>query len=235
MTEQTAKTEGQVIPRVLVVDDEENIAALVRMVLEASNHEVREAHSGSEALKIVEEGPVDALVLDIMLGDMDGFELAEKLRRQGVKAPILFLTARDSVGDKVHGLELGDDYLTKPFHVDELKARVDALLRRSGGNDVHRLVVGDLELDEDNFRVTRAGTEISLTPTEFKMLKLLMRHAGTVIKREQILDAVWDDDFRGRASVDTYISYLRKKIDSDFDHQMLVTVRGFGYTLKPQP
>jgi len=221
-------------PRVLVVDDEQNIAALVRMVLVAGNYDVVEAHSGQAALDAVAGQAFDAAVLDVMLGDLDGFEVAERLRRGGMHAPMLFLTARDDMSDKLRGLEIGDDYMTKPFHVDELKARVDALLRRAGTTESHRLVVGDLELNEDTFQVRRGGEEISLTPTEFRLLKLLMRHAGSVVKREQILEAVWDDDFRGRANVDTYVSYLRRKIDGGRAHQMLVTVRGFGYTLKPE-
>ena len=218
---------------VLVVDDEENIAMLVQMALELSGHTVLTAHSSTDAASMLADRTVDLIVLDVLLGDEDGFDLLDRLRRRGVTAPVLYLTALDDVADKVRGLSLGDDYMTKPFRVEELVARVHALLRRSGRADAHQLHVGDLELDEDTYSVHRAGVAISLTPTEFKLLRLLMQNVGKVVSREQILDTVWEYDFGGRANVDTYISYLRKKIDGDFPHQMLTTVRGFGYTLKP--
>ena len=219
---------------VLVVDDEPNIAALVRMVLEAAKYHVIEVHSGEDALAAAAHNVVDLVVLDIMLGGMDGFAVLEKLRGLGHAMPVLFLSARDEVDSKVRGLVLGDDYLTKPFDVDELVARVSALLRRSGKVERHSLVVGTLKLNEDNYSVTRGDVLIALTPTEFKLLRLLMHNVGKVVSREQIIAAVWDADVDGRANVDTYISYLRKKIDGDFSHQMVTTVRGFGYTLTPE-
>jgi len=227
-------TSNEEVITILVVDDEENIAALVRMVLEAAKYHVIEVHSGEAAIEAADQHPIDLVVLDIMLGGVDGFAVAEKIRGRGHNMPVLFLSARDEVNDKVRGLALGDDYLTKPFAVDELVARVSALLRRSGKVERHSLVVGNLELNEDNFSVTRDGVVISLTPTEFKLLRLLMSNVGKVVSRDQIIAAVWDIDVDGRANVDTYISYLRKKIDGDFAHQMVTTVRGFGYTLTPE-
>ena len=222
------------VTTILVVDDEENIAALVRMVLEAAKYRVIEVHSGEAALEAASHNAIDLVVLDVMLGGMDGFAVLEKLRGLGHAMPVLFLSARDEVDSKVRGLSLGDDYLTKPFDVDELVARVSALLRRSGKVERHSMVVGTLELNEDNYSVTRGESVISLTPTEFKLLRLLMHNVSKVVSRDQIIAAVWDADVDGRANVDTYISYLRKKIDGDFEHQMVTTVRGFGYTLTPE-
>jgi len=222
-------------PTVLVVDDEENISALVRMALEAAGLEVAVANSSATAITAVEDTNPDMMVLDVMLGDVDGFTTLSTLRERGIQIPVLFLTALDATADKVAGLSLGDDYLTKPFSVEELVARVRALLRRVTPGESHRLICGDLTLDEDNFEVTRSGEVIQLTPTEYRLLRILMRNADKVVTRAQILDAVWEYDFSNRANVDTYISYLRKKIDTEGQDSLIVTQRGFGYMIKSHP
>lgn len=229
-TEETLESTSAT-PVVLVVDDEENIAALVVMVLETAGLGVLEAHSGTEALEIVTSRHIDMLVLDVMLGDMDGFTLLEDLRARGYNLPVLFLTALDALPDKLRGLSLGDDYMTKPFKVQEVAARVDLLLRRRS-SDTNKIKVGDIELNEDTYSVTRAGINVPLTPTEFKLLRLLMRNANRVVLRSEILNEVWEPGFSGRANVDTYVSYLRRKIDGPHEEPMITTVRGFGYMLK---
>lgn len=216
---------------VLVVDDEDNIAALVSMVVETAGHTVIEAHSGAEALSLVTSRHVDMIVLDVMLGDTDGFTLLEELRSKGYNLPVLFLTALDALPDKLRGLSLGDDYMTKPFKVQEVAARVDLLLRRRS-SESNKLVVGDIVLNEDTYSVTRAGIDVPLTPTEFKLLRLLMRNANRVVLRSEILNEVWEPGFSGRANVDTYVSYLRRKIDGPHEAQMITTARGFGYMLR---
>lgn len=217
---------------VLVVDDEDNIAALVRMALEAAGLDVEIATSSAGALAAVDAHLPAMIILDVMLGDRDGFETLASLRDRGVTVPVLFLTARDNVSDKVTGLALGDDYLTKPFSVDELVARVRALLRRTGSAEERKLICGDLVLDEDTFEVTRAGEQVWLTPTEFRLLRTLMRNADKVVTRSQILDAVWEFELGNRANVDTYISYLRKKIDDGTGESRISTLRGYGYKIK---
>ncbi|RLV49174.1 DNA-binding response regulator [Nocardioides mangrovicus] len=223
--------------RVLVVDDEPNIAELLRMALRYEGWEVDVAGTGSKAVAAAKSVRPDAVVLDMMLPDFDGMEVLNRLRAQQGDVPVLFLTARDSVEDRVAGLTAGgDDYVTKPFSLEEVVARLRGLLRRSGATDVESsnvLVVGDLSLDEDSHEVRRAETEITLTATEFELLRFLMRNPKRVLSKAQILDRVWNYDFGGQANVvELYISYLRKKIDAGRD-PMIHTMRGAGYVLKP--
>jgi two-component system OmpR family response regulator len=221
--------------RVLVVDDEPNIADLVATALRYEGFEVQSAGSGRAALAGVDAFRPDLVVLDIMLPDLDGFEVARRLRQQARKTPILFLTARDATEDKVRGLTLGgDDYVTKPFSLEELLARVRAVLRRvSDGSDAPaRLSFADLELDEETREVFRGQRAIELTPTEFKLLRYLMLNPRRVLSKAQILDHVWEYDFGGDANVvETYISYLRKKVDSG-EPPLIHTLRGAGYSLR---
>jgi two-component system OmpR family response regulator len=221
--------------RVLVVDDEPNITDLVATALRYEGFAVQTAATGREALKAVTSFRPHLLVLDIMLPDLDGFEVQHRLAANGTKTPIVFLTARDGTEDKVRGLTMGaDDYVTKPFSIEELVARVRAVLRRVRNVDdaSGRLRFADLEMDEDTHEVWRGQHSIDLTPTEFTLLRYLMLNARKVLSKAQILDHVWHYDFAGDASVvETYISYLRKKIDR-YDPPLIHTVRGVGYSLR---
>ncbi len=222
--------------RVLVVDDEENITYLLDTALTHFGYEVEVAGTGRDALRGVETFAPDVVLLDVMLPDLDGFEVVRRMRLDGMKVPVLFLTARDSVSDKVHGLTLGgDDYVTKPFSLEEVVARVQALLRRQGIEDSSsKFALADLEMDDDAHIVRRAGSIIELSPTEYNLLRFLLVNAGRVLSREQILDHVWQYDFDGRAGVvETYVSYLRKKIDRS-GPPLIHTVRGVGYTVRSQ-
>lgn len=223
--------------RVLVVDDEQNLAELVSMALRYEGWEVAAVHTGSKAVDVAREQRPDAVVLDMMLPDFDGLEVLRRMRAAQPDLPVLFLTARDAVEDRIAGLTAGgDDYVTKPFSLEELVARLRALLRRSGARRAEStslLVVGDLELDEDSHEVRRGGEEILLTATEFELLRYLMRNPRRVLSKAQILDRVWNYDFGGQANVvELYISYLRKKIDAG-RAPMIHTMRGAGYVLKP--
>ena len=220
--------------RVLVVDDEDNITFLLDATLRHYGFDVQIEREGRGALDAVKAFAPDLMVLDIMLPDLDGFEVVRRLRQDGSHVPVLFLTARDALDDKVRGLTLGgDDYVTKPFSVEEIIARVQAILRRNGVIVGSRgLSFADLEMDDDAHRVRRAGREIDLSPTEYKLLRFLLANAGRVLSRNQILDHVWQYQFDGNAGVvDTYISYLRKKVDAD-GVPLITTVRGVGYTLR---
>ena len=228
-------------PRVLVVDDEEHITELVAMGLGYNGFDVERAASGRAALAAVEQRKPDLIVLDVMLPDLDGFEVARRIRAgegAGARVPVIFLTARDTTADKVEGLRLGsDDYVTKPFSIEELIERVKAVLRRAGGAGPgdSRLSYADLELDEDTRDVWRAGRLVELTPTEYKLLHYLLANARRVLTRDQILEHVWDYTFAGNASVlETYISYLRHKIDA-VEPPLIHTVRGVGYSLRLPP
>jgi two-component system OmpR family response regulator len=223
--------------RVLVVDDEANIAELISMALRYEGWQVHTAHSASAAVAAAKELSPDAVVLDIMLPDMDGLEVLRRMRSSLPDVPVVFLTARDAVEDRVAGLTAGgDDYVTKPFSLEELVARLRGLMRRSGAQRAATtsvLRVGDLELDEDTHEVTRAGTEISLTATEFELLRFFMRNPRRVLSKARILDRVWNYDFGGQANVvELYVSYLRKKVDAGRS-PMIHTMRGAGYVLKP--
>ena len=223
--------------RVLVVDDEVNIAELIAMALRYEGWQVQMAHSGTSAVDAAKELGPDAVVLDMMLPDIDGLEVLRRMRTSSPEVPVVFLTARDAVEDRVAGLTAGgDDYVTKPFSLEELVARLRGLMRRSGAQRAQAsstLVVGDLELDEDSHEVSRGGEEISLTATEFELLRFLMRNPRRVLSKAQILDRVWNYDFGGQANVvELYISYLRKKVDAGRE-PMIHTMRGAGYVLKP--
>jgi two-component system OmpR family response regulator len=223
--------------RILIVDDEANIRDLIASSLKFKNFEVRTSATGSEALIAAEEFKPHAIVLDVMLPDLDGFEVCRRIRNEGIEVGVLFLTAKDEMKDKVQGLTIGgDDYMTKPFSLDEVEARLNALLRRIGvveqAVDDEKISFADLELNEATHEVRRAGDLIELSPTEFTLLRYLMINADRVISKAQILDHVWDYDFNGDAGiVETYISYLRKKIDI-YEPALIHTVRGVGYRLR---
>ena len=223
--------------RVLVVDDEVNIAELVSMALRYEGFEVSVAYNGAKAVSTARTFGPDAVVLDMMLPDFDGLEVLRRMRTTDPDVPVVFLTARDAVEDRVAGLTAGgDDYVTKPFSLEELVARLRGLMRRTGARraeSMSLLIVGDLELDEDSHEVRRAGDELTLTATEFELLRFLMRNPRRVLSKAQILDRVWNYDFGGQANVvELYISYLRKKVDAGRD-PMIHTLRGAGYVLKP--
>ncbi|MEN3301308.1 response regulator transcription factor [Pseudonocardia sp.] len=223
--------------RVLVVDDESTLADLLSMALRYEGWDVRTAADGLGAVRTARDFKPDAVVLDIMLPDLDGLEVLRRLRSEAPEVPVLFLTAKDAVEDRVAGLTAGgDDYVTKPFSLEELVARLRGLLRRAGmaaAKQGSELVVGDLVLDEDSHEVRRGGTDVELTATEFELLRFLMRNPRRVLSKAQILDRVWHYDFGGQSNVvELYVSYLRKKIDAG-RASMIHTVRGAGYVLKP--
>ncbi|WP_149182202.1 response regulator transcription factor [Streptomyces sp. TRM49041] len=223
--------------RVLVVDDESSLSELLSLALRYEGWEVRSAENGTEAVRAAREFRPDAVVLDVMLPDMDGLSVLHRLRGDRTDVPVLFLTAKDSVEDRIAGLTAGgDDYVTKPFSLEEVVARLRGLIRRSGAGLVRSeslLVVGDLALDEDSHEVTRGGDSIHLTATEFELLRFLMRNPRRVLSKAQILDRVWSYDFGGQANVvELYISYLRRKIDAGRS-PMIHTRRGAGYLIKP--
>ena len=223
--------------RILVVDDESSISDLIATSLKFVGFEVRTAARGSQALTIAEEFKPHAMILDVMLPDLDGFEVCRKIRNEGIEVGVLFLSAKDEMKDKVQGLTIGgDDYMTKPFSLEELVARLRALLRRIGAVpqsiEDEKIRFADLELDEATHEVRRAGKLLELSPTEFTLLRYLLINADRVVSKAQILDHVWDYDFGGDAGiVETYISYLRKKIDV-FNPPLIHTVRGVGYRLR---
>jgi two-component system, OmpR family, response regulator len=221
--------------RVLVVEDELNIAELVATALRYEGFDTQIVGDGLVALAAVRDFAPDLIVLDVMIPGVDGFEVQSRLRRDGQNVPVLFLTARDAVEDRIRGLTLGgDDYMTKPFSLAELVARVHAVLRRTSGSPAgsHRLSFADLELDEETRDVVRGGRRIDLSPTEFTLLRYLLLNARKVLSKSQILDHVWQYDFGGDGRiVETYISYLRKKIDSE-GPPLIHTRRGVGYSLR---
>jgi two-component system OmpR family response regulator len=223
--------------RVLAVDDESSLTELLSMAMRYEGWQVTTAGTGSDAVKAAREVRPDAIVLDMMLPDFDGLEVMRRIRTEDPDVPVIFLTAKDAVEDRIGGLTAGgDDYVTKPFSLEEVIARLRALLRRSGAafaRSDSTLVVGDLTLDEDSHEVTRGGKDIQLTATEFELLRYLMRNPRRVLSKAQILDRVWNYDFGGQANVvELYISYLRKKIDVD-RAPMIHTMRGAGYVLRP--
>ncbi len=236
-------TDNDRIPQVLVVDDEPNIRELVQVALKFHGCSVTTAGSGREALRLADAADLDLIVLDVMLPDLDGFEVCQRLRAAGNDVPIIFLTARDTSSDTVTGLALGgDDYVTKPFSVEALVARVRAVLRRAArtaaGDPADRsgalLRVADLELDENRWTVQRAGVPVELSPTEFRLLAYLMRHEGMVLTRAQLLESVWGWDYSGASQiVETYVSYLRRKLDP-LGPPLIHTQRGVGYSLRPE-
>ena len=223
--------------RALVVDDEPAISDLLSMALRYEGWDVRTAADGASAVTAARQFGPDVILLDVMLPDLDGLSVLRRIRADDHDVPVVFLTAKDAVDDRVAGLTVGaDDYVTKPFSLEEVVARLRALLRRSGATAVRstgELVVGDLAMDEDGREVTRAGELIALTATEFELLRFLMRNPKRVLSKAQILDRVWSYDFGGQANVvELYVSYLRKKIDAGRS-PMIHTVRGVGYVLRP--
>ena len=224
------------LTRILVVDDERSITDLVSMALRYEGFAVQTAASARDARVAVMEFRPALVVLDVGLPDEDGFTLVQRLVSDGLKVPVIFLTARDATEEKVRGLTVGgDDYVTKPFSIEELVARIRVVLRRhqpAAAEQSRRMLLADLELDEDTHEVIRAGQVVELTRTEFRLLRYLLMNAGRVLSRAQILDHVWDYDFGGDASVlETYISYLRRKVDT-VDPSLIHTVRGVGYVLR---
>jgi two-component system OmpR family response regulator len=232
------------IPRVLVVDDEPNIRELVQVALKFHGCSVTLGATGKDALALAASQKPDLVVLDVMLPDIDGFEVCQRLRANGNDVPVIFLTARDTTSDSVTGLTLGgDDYITKPFSVDALVARIRAVLRRaarpaakepgaSGTGTWSTLRVGDLELDEDYWTVRRAGVPVDLSPTEFRLLAYLMRNQGLMLTRKQLLENVWGWEYAGQSQVlETYVSYLRRKLDP-LGPPLIHTQRGVGYSLR---
>ena len=222
---------------VLVVDDESVLAEMVSMALRYEGWDITTAGDGSSAIAAARTARPDVVVLDVMLPDMSGLDVLRRLREQNPRLPVLLLTAKDAVEDRIAGLTAGgDDYVTKPFSIEEVVLRLRGLLRRTGvttEDSGAQVVVGDLVLDEDSHEVTRAGEAITLTSTEFELLRFMMRNSKRVLSKAQILDRVWSYDFGGRSNiVELYISYLRKKIDSGRD-PMIHTLRGAGYVLKP--
>jgi two-component system OmpR family response regulator len=220
------------------VEDEPTILELLAGSLRFAGFDVTTAASGAAALRAAAAARPDLILLDVMLPDGGGFDVIGRMRSTGGYVPVIFLTARNAVTDRITGLTLGgDDYITKPFSLEEVLARIRAVLRRSRGEqeDSSRLVVADLELDEEGHEVWRAGTVVPLAPTEFKLLRYLMTNAGRVLSRAQILDHVWEYDFRGESNVvESYISYLRRKVDNS-EPRLIHTIRGFGYVLRIPP
>jgi len=223
--------------RILVVDDEPMIVELLSVSLRYQGFEVAAANNGAEGLDKAKTFRPDALIIDVMMPGMDGFGLLRRLRADGIEAPVLFLTARDEVEDKVTGLTLGaDDYVTKPFSLEEVVARLRVILRRSGHavqeRKSSRIRFEDIELDDDTHEVWKAGEPVSLSPTEFTLLRYFMVNAGTVLSKPRILDHVWRYDFGGEVGVvETYVSYLRKKVDTGPD-RLIHTLRGVGYVMR---
>ncbi|GIH15710.1 response regulator transcription factor [Rugosimonospora africana] len=231
-----ARADGEPV-RVLVVDDELSLTELLAMALRYEGWDVRPAGDGHAALRVARDFDPDVVVLDVMLPDLNGLEVLRRLRDRNPTVPVLFLTARDTVEDRIAGLTAGgDDYVTKPFSLEEVVARLRGLLRRAGMTAVREdavLVVGELTLDEDSHEVRRDGTPIDLTATEYELLRFLMRNPRRVLSKALILDRVWNYDFGGQANVvELYISYLRKKVDAGRE-PMIHTMRGAGYVLKP--
>ena len=220
--------------RVLVVEDDTRMASLVKRALAEEGHAVDVAGVGADGLWLATENPYGAIVLDVMLPDFDGFELCRRIRAKGQWVPVIMLTARDSVGDRVRGLDAGaDDYLVKPFSLAELAARLRALARRDDRPRPAVLAEGDLKLDPAAKRAWRAGTELRLSPKEFALLELFLTYPGDVLTRSRIIEAVWDFAYDGGSNVvDQYVNYLRRKIDAPFGRNDIETVRGMGYRLR---
>jgi len=223
--------------RILVVEDEPKMAGLLRRGLSEEGYAVDVVRTGTDALWAAAENPYDAIVLDVMLPDLDGFDVCRRLREEDRWAPVIMLTARDAIDDRVSGLDAGaDDYLTKPFSFGELFARIRALLRRGAAERPPVLQVGDLELDPATRQVARGDTRIELTAKEFALLEYFMRRAGEVLSRARLLDHVWDFGFDGDSNVvDVYIRYLREKVDRPFGRDSIETIRGIGYRLRADP
>ena len=223
--------------KVLVVDDEANIVELLTVSLKFQGFDVRSANSGTDALRVAREFRPDAYILDVMMPGMDGYELLQKLRPEGLEGPLLYLTAKDGVESRIHGLTIGaDDYITKPFSLEEVITRLRVVLRRGNvqedANEESSITYADLTLNDDTHEVTKGGELIELSPTEFNLLRFLMLNKEVVLSKAKILDNVWHYDFGGDGNVvESYISYLRRKIDTG-DMPLIHTVRGVGYVLR---
>jgi two-component system OmpR family response regulator len=240
----TSKSKGEIVTdakvaegKLLVVDDEPNIVELLSMSLRYAGFEVETAMNGRDAVKAAQSFRPDVVLLDVMMPDLNGFDVLRRLRGEGAKVPVLFLTAKDATEDKVTGLTIGaDDYITKPFSLEEVIARIRVVLRRMHGDDAlagsSRLTFADIELDDDSHEVWKAGELVALSPTEFKLLRYFMSNVGRVLSKVQILDHVWNYDFGGDANVvESYVSYLRKKVDTT-DPRLISTLRGVGYVMR---
>lgn len=222
------------LPLIVVIDDDKDLSAYLKTLLREQDYAIKTAASGIDGLRLLEHAEPSLIILDLTLPDMNGEGLCIQIKKQYPSVPIIMLTAKDSVSDKIKGLNIGaDDYITKPFDPDELSARVKARLRSSGQDTKSVLKIGDLSLDPQQLRVTRAGKEIQLTPQEFKLLEYLMNNPKIVLTRDMILNRVWlsSPDIETRV-VDVYMGYLRKKIDSGYKKKLLHSIRGFGYTIK---
>jgi two-component system OmpR family response regulator len=226
--------------KLLVVDDEPNIVELLSASLRFAGFDVASASNGADALQLARSFRPDLLVLDVMMPEMDGFDLVKRLRSDGSRTPVVFLTARDATEDKITGLTLGgDDYVTKPFSLEEVIARIRAVLRRTADGptapQAARVSFADIELDDETHEVWKDGAPVSLSPTEFKLLRYFLQNAGRVLSKAQILDHVWNYDFGGDANVvESYVSYLRRKVDTT-EPRLLHTLRGVGYVLRRAP
>ncbi len=220
--------------RILVVEDEKDMNRLIVKTLKKVGYSVDGCYDGEEALLNLMGAEYDAIVLDVMMPKKDGYELVKELRDKGEDIPVLFLTAKDSVADRVKGLDLGaDDYLIKPFDFDELLARIRAMTRKHAGNRSNKFTEGDLVMDVERRIVTRGGKEIQILPKEFSILEYLLRNKGTVVSREQIEDRIWNYEYSGNSNnVDVYMSKLRKKIDDGYDVKLIHTIRGVGWVLR---
>lgn len=220
--------------RVLVVEDERDMNQLIQKVLKKSGYSVDSCYDGEEAMLYLDTTQYDVMLLDVMLPKRDGYQVVEEMRRKGMDTPVLFLTARDSIADRVHGLDLGaDDYLVKPFDFEELLARIRVLSRKRVGHRSNQFTVGNLTMDVEKRQVFRGGQEVKLLPKEFSILECLLRNKGAVLSRRQIEDSIWSyEDSPSSNNVDVYISKLRKKIDGDNPVKLLHTIRGVGWSLR---
>jgi two-component system OmpR family response regulator len=222
--------------KVLVVDDEPNIRDLLSASLRFAGHQVATAANGTDAINMITETKPDIVLLDVMLPDISGFGVTKKIRGMGIEVPILFLTARDDTEDKITGLTVGgDDYVTKPFSLDEIMARISAIMRRTSkdGQDGSMITVGELSINEDAHEVTVGAQVVDLSPTEYQLLRYLATNPNRVLTKAQILDHVWEYDFNGEMGiVESYVSYLRKKLDPLSQEPLIITKRGVGYMLK---
>ena len=222
--------------RILIAEDDRDLNKVIEKKLSAEGYAVDACYDGETALEYLDAAEYDAVVLDIMMPKMDGLQVVRKMRQQNNMTPVIFLTARDTVADKVKGLDMGaNDYLVKPFSFDELMARLRAMTRVSVQNPTNLYEIADLTLDTQSHRVSRAGQEIKLTAREFALLEYLLRNKGKVLSRQKIEDNVWNFDYEGGTNVvDVYITYLRKKIDEGFSSRLIHTVRGVGYMMKEE-
>ena len=222
--------------RVLVAEDAKDMNRLIVKTLTRAGYSVDGCYNGEEALDFLAGAEYDAILLDVMMPKMDGYALLEKLRSQGMDTPVLFLTARDAISDRVKGLDLGaDDYLVKPFDFEELLARIRAMTRKKAGKRSNVFTLGDLQVDAQSHTVTRGGHEINLLPKEFTILEYMIRNQGTVLSREQLENQIWNYEHSGSSNnIDVYISKLRKKIDGDGQSRLLHTIRGVGWVLRTE-